>query len=61
LKFLLDKAEKEILEKDKRIAILEKIIKSLGGYIPGKNEKDYKDIEKKMFELGIKFLESPRR
>jgi hypothetical protein len=44
LKILLDKAEKEILEKDKRIAIFEKITKSFGDDIPGKDEKVIKDI-----------------
>jgi hypothetical protein len=32
---LLDKAEKDVAEKEKRITILEKLIISLGGQIPG--------------------------
>jgi len=42
---MLDRAEKSIEEKEKRIILLEKIIVSLGGQVPGKNDKDIKELE----------------
>ncbi|CDW78179.1 kinesin heavy chain [Stylonychia lemnae] len=51
LKILLDRAEKDLAEREKRITLLEKIIKSLGGQIPGKSEKEVKELEGKLKEL----------
>lgn len=59
MKFLLEKAERELIDKDRRIALLEKIIANLGGYIPGKNEKEFKEILDKVNELKKKA--SPKR
>lgn len=51
LKFLLEKLEKDVYDRDRRIALLEKIIVNLGGYLPGKNEKEFKEILDKVNEL----------
>ena len=59
LKFLLDQAEKQIVERDKRIALLERIIKALNGYVPEPNEKDFKEIEKKLQEMGKQLYQQP--
>jgi len=48
LKLLLEKAEKEIADKDRRIAMLEKLIINLGGRVPGKTEEDMAAIKEKL-------------
>lgn len=47
VKFLLDQAEKSIIDKEKRINILERIIKLLGE-TPYANERELKDLEKRL-------------
>jgi len=46
---LLDKSERDLEERNKRIEILEKLIVSLGGQVPSSN--DEKDIDKKFKEV----------
>ena len=50
LKFLLDQSEKTLNDKNKSIEILKRIIRLLGEE-PGEEEKDFKELERKLLSL----------
>ena len=51
LKLLLEKAEKDIQERDRRIAMLEQMIVNIGGVPPGKSEKELKELKQRLKSL----------